>query len=102
MAILERQVKHIRPEKQAERAAHGEEIAAIESRHGYPPLRRYIMLFGPDEMGTEVLEREWPSMAAMEQAVQSCQADPEYQTILKLYTGWARDTRIEIYMVAPR
>ncbi len=99
MAILERQVKFIIPEKAAERAAAGPQIDAIEAKHGYPPLRRYRLLSGPEDMGTEVLEREWPSFAAMEEAIVKCQADPEYQEIIRKYGNWVRNSRIEYYLV---
>jgi hypothetical protein len=102
MAILERQIKHIHPEKRAERAAHAGEFEAIESKYGYPPNKHYILIAGSDEWGTDVLEREWPSMAVMEETFQKVNADPEYQALMKKYTTWARDTRLEIYMVATK
>jgi hypothetical protein len=101
MKFLERQVKYIYPEKRAERQAHAGEFQAIEEKYGFPPLKHFLMMAGPDEMGTEVLEREWPSIAAWEATIEKINADPDYQALTKKYSEWARYTRLETYMVLP-
>lgn len=102
MEILERQIKFIYPEKRAERLAHGHEIDAIEAKYGFPPNRQYMTFVGSDEAGTLVLEREWPSMAAWEEALSKANQDPEYQKLIKKFGEWQREMRFEIYLVVKR
>ena len=101
MKILERQIKHVFPDKHAEREAMIKEnpFAAIESKYGFPPPRSFILISGPDEMGTEVLEREWPSMAAYETAIEKVNADPAYQALGEKFREIIRDTRMEYYFI---
>lgn len=102
MEILERQIKFVFPEKKAERRALGPKIDAIEQKYGFPPNRQYETLCGPDEVGTLILEREWPSFAAMEEAHEKAMQDSEYRKLLSQVECWIREAHFEFYSVVKR
>ena len=75
MVILERDVQHIYPDKWDELNAIDGEFNQIESGLGFPAKKRFQLLIGADEVNTLIVERQWPSMAAMEAAYEKAMAD---------------------------
>ena len=72
---------------------------AIESKYGFPPKRRYRAFAGPHEIDTLIIEREWESMAVMEEAFTRLMADPEYQVLSSSYPGVVVSSQWELYML---
>jgi hypothetical protein len=101
MAILERQVQHVYADKWVELEAIDKEFSVVEAKHGYPPKKRYQMISGPDEIGTLIVERQWASFAAMEEANEKFNADPEIQTMTQRVNVIVRDIRLELYATMP-
>jgi hypothetical protein len=101
MKILERNIKHILPGKQSEREALAKEVHIVESKYDFPPLKRFILFSGAGTLGTEVMERQWPSLAAMETALEKAISDPEWQALNKELTAMSQgDAQVELYWVA--
>jgi hypothetical protein len=101
MIILERQIQHIYPDKMPALEALDAEFNKVESRFGFPSKKRYLLLAGPDEINTLVVERQWPSMAAMEATWEKVMADPDWQAVYAKSMGTIRDNRWELYRVIP-
>jgi hypothetical protein len=101
MDILERHIKHILPGKHAERVALAKEIGAVESKYDFPPAKRFILYSGSDKTGSEILERQWPSLAAMETSMAKAMSDPQWQALNEKLSALSRDDlQIELYWVA--
>lgn len=79
--IIERMIQHIFPGKWAELGALDKKYNVVEARLGYPVKRRYQLLMGSHPAGSLIIEREWPSLAAMEEANMKGFVDPEYQAL---------------------
>ena len=79
--VLERMSQKIYPTKWLELEELDKKYDAIESKHGYPPKRRYRLFVGGDNTNTIVIEREWESVAAMEAAYEKAFMDPELQAL---------------------
>ena len=101
MVILERIVHHINPDKWPEIHAMDAEFAQIESRFNFPESKRFQMLIGADVSTTLVVERQWPSMAALEAAYDKAMADPGWQAQAAKSGAIIKDTRYELYAVLP-
>ena len=101
MVILERMTQHIYPGKWAELEVLDKEYNAVESKHGFPPKKRYSLIAGSDEVQTLVIERQWPSLAAMESHYEKILADPAYQALQAKSLPVMRDNRWELYSVLP-
>jgi hypothetical protein len=96
---LERMIQQIRPDKWAALEELDKKYDAIERGLGYPPKRRYRMLFGRNTTNTLIIEREWESMAAMETAMMKAMALPEYQALGVEGSDIVPDLTWEIYLV---
>ncbi len=79
--IIERMVQYIPGDKWGELEALDKKYNVVEARLGFPPKKRFQLLMGAHPMGSLVIEREWPSMAALEDAMMKGMADPEYQAL---------------------
>ena len=101
MITLERQIQHIFPDKMPVLEALDAEFNKVESRFGFPSKKRYLLIAGPDEINTLVIERQWSSLAALEAAFEKALADPDYQAVYAKSIGIIRDSRWELYQVLP-
>ena len=100
MRMLERQVKRVALGKMAEVDEFRRKAMAIESRYGFPPQKRYGYLCGEDTR-TLVIEREWESLAAMEEAFAKVEADAEYQKLGQTSQGLYELVRFELLVPMP-
>jgi hypothetical protein len=81
MRTVERRIQTIAAGKRDNYKKWETEWAAIEEQlGGFPAKRRYQVLSG-HELGTAVWEREWESMAVMEDAYTRLSADPRAQEL---------------------
>lgn len=101
MVIVERDVQHIYPDKWDELNAIDREFNQVESGFGFPAKKRFQLLIGADEVNTLIVERQWPSMAAMETAYEHAMADPAWQALAGKSNAMIRDHRYEVYLVLP-
>jgi hypothetical protein len=97
MKVLERMVQKIGDWQNLEEA--DQKYNAIESKYGFPAKRRYQALAGPHAMDTLIIEREWESMAAMEEAFSRLQTDTEYQALSLNYPQLVVSNQWELYLV---
>jgi hypothetical protein len=101
MIIIERLVQHIYLDKWAELETIDKEWNAVESKCGFPAKVRRRIIAGPDDQGTLIIERQWPSLAAMETAYEKLFAEPAYQVVSQKSGAVIRDNRMELYTPLP-
>ena len=99
MEILERIIHQINPGKWPEVNAMEAEFVKIESPFGFTEKMSFQMLAGGDGANTLVVERQWPSMAAMEAAYGKAMADPGWQSMVAQSSAIIKDTRYELLLV---
>ena len=96
--VLERMTQQIYGTKWLELEELDKRYDAIESKHGYPPKRRFRLFAGGGSTNTLVIEREWESLAAMEAAYEKAFVDPEWQAISAEAADIVADNQIEILL----
>ena len=69
VVVMERLIQKVKPDKWAALDEIDAKFNAIESKMGFPPKKRYRSMIGPLDNDVIVIEREWKSMAVMEQTV---------------------------------
>lgn len=99
--LLERMIQHIFPSKWAELEALDKKYNVVEARLGFPAKKRYQLLMGSHPMGSVIIEREWPSLAALEAAMMKALADPEYQALQQESAAVIKSIYWENYMPMP-
>jgi hypothetical protein len=101
MVILERIIHQIHPDKWPEVNAMEVEFDKVEKPLGFTEKKRYRMIVGGEGTNTLVIERHWPSMAAMEAAYDKAMANPGWQALGAKSGVILTNTRYEILMVLP-
>jgi hypothetical protein len=99
--IIERMIQHIYPGKWAELEALDKKYNLVEARLEFPAKKRYQLLMGTHPAGTLIIERQWPSLAAMEAANMKGLADPEYQALQQESAPIIKSVYWEVYMPLP-
>lgn len=77
--VMERLIQRVKPGKWAALDEIDKKFDAIESKLGFPPKKRYRSLAGPLDNDTIIIEREWKSMAIMEQTILATAGNAELQ-----------------------
>ena len=98
MIIIERMVQQIFPDKWAELEEIDKKYNQVETRLGFPPKKRFRALMGGHPAGSLVIDREWPSLAAMEAANEKGFMDPEYQALQQESGSIIKSFQWELYM----
>ena len=101
MIIIERQVQQIYPTKWAELEALDKKYNVVEARLGFPPKKRCQALAGRLDMNTIIIERQWPSLAAMEAAYEKAMQDPEDLALQAESASIIQSNHWELYMPLP-
>ena len=99
--IIERMIQHIFPGKWAELEAIDKKYNALEARMGFPAKKRFQLLMGSHPAGTLIIERQWPSMAALEEANMKGMNDPEYQALQQESATIVKSVYWEVLMPLP-
>jgi hypothetical protein len=99
MKIKERLVQKVDPDKWPQLAELNAQWAPVNQQYGFPTSRFYRVLTGPEDLSTQIVEREWESMAACEAAWEKLMAGPEYAALSARLTGVVLSNRWEFYMV---
>jgi hypothetical protein len=101
MICVERLIQQVRPGKWADLAALDKKYNSVESRLGFPAKKRYQAIIGGHTTDTLIIERQWPSMAAMEAAYEKAFADPEWQAMGVEAAAVIKSNQYELYMPLP-
>ena len=101
MIAVERLIQQVRPDKWAELEAIDEKFNAAEARLGFPPKKRYRCYVGGHTTDTLIIERQWPSLAAMEATYEKAFADPEYQKLGAEVASIIKSNQYELYSPLP-
>ena len=96
--VLERLTQQIYTTKWPDLDELDKKYDAVESKHGYPPKRRYRLFVGGGSTNTLVIEREWESLAAMEAAYEKTFVDPEWQAVSAEAADIVADNQVEILL----
>jgi hypothetical protein len=73
----------------------------IEKKFGFPPKRRYRMIVGADNTDTLIVEWEFPSMKAYEEALSKASMNPEYIAASNSGKNIVSSSRIEALILWP-
>ena len=101
MVILERIIHQIYPDKWPEINALEAEFDQIEKPLGFTGKKRFRIVLGGDGSNSLVIERQWPSFAAMEAVYDRAMAHPGWQAMGTKMSTIIKGTRSEILLVLP-
>lgn len=101
MIAVERQIQKIRAGKWAALDEIEKRFAAVESRYGFPPKKRYQCVFGGCDTNTLIIERQWDSFAAMEAAYENVFQDAEHKALMAEVLEIVESQQIEVYTPLP-
>jgi len=101
MITIERQIQKVFPDKWAELEEIDKRYNPVESRLGYPPKKRYRCIMGGHDTNTLIIERQWDSLAAMEEAFEKAFADPEWQELGEESASIVKSGQWEVYTPLP-
>jgi hypothetical protein len=101
MKVLERQVQQIHLGKWAELESLNAKYEAIESGVGFPPKKRYRHYIGGHNFHTLIIEYEWESLAAMEEAYEKVFANPEWCALEAEAASIMDSVQVELYAPLP-
>lgn len=97
--VLQRVIHRIHPGKWEEFQALEAKFDAVHARLGIPPRRRYRRIHGKHSFYTEVIEREWPSVADMEAGAMRWAQDPELRALQDSACDLIECTQYELYQI---
>ena len=97
MIVVERMIQQIYPGKMAALNEIDKRFDVVEKGLGFPPKKRFSSLSGPLDLNTIVVEREWSSMAAMEEIYARSFGNSEQQALVAELIDIVKSTRIELY-----
>ncbi len=100
MVVVERMIQEIYPDKLADLEELDKRYTAVEDGLGFPPKKRFWSMAGALDFNTLVIEREWPSMAAMETAYEKSFASLEIQALYAEGMAIIKSSRMELYQPA--
>ena len=94
--IIQRQTQQIFPGKWPELEAINKKFGVVEARLGFPANQRYICMIGGHDYKTLIVEHQWESMAAMEEAFNKAFMDPEHQALVEELEFIIKSNQIEL------
>jgi hypothetical protein len=101
MIAMERTTQKVLPGKWQALEVIDKKFTTLESRFGFPAKKRYQCVLGGQDSNTLVIEREWPSLAAMEAAYEKAFADPDYQALGVEVFSVVASSQEEVYTPLP-
>ena len=101
MIAIQILIQKVIPGKMAARELLAKKFNEFERRHQLPPPRVYQCISGGHDQNTLIIEREWPSLAALEATAEKLMADPEYQALVAEQVGIVESEQLEIYTPLP-
>lgn len=101
MIAIERMTQKVYPGKWAELEAIDKRYNEIELRMGFPAKKRYQCIMGGSDQNTLIIERQWESLAALEQTYEKALALPEYQALNQEVVTIVQSSQIEVFTPLP-
>nr|MDO8109100.1 hypothetical protein [Candidatus Sigynarchaeota archaeon] len=99
--VLLRLVQKIKSDKWGALDEIDKKYDAIENKLGYPPKKRYRSIAGPLNTDTIVIEREFKSMAVLEELQMKSWGSSEIQKLMQETLNIIEKQWMEIYIVWP-
>ncbi len=97
MRCLERHIRGVRRDKWPDMEALERKFEAVERRLGLPPQRYWRVIASPHAVDTLIVEREWPSLAEMEQGLARAMGDEEWQDLSRQGQPITSSIVVELY-----
>jgi len=101
MITVERMTQKVYPGKWADLEAIDKKFDKVEAKAGFPPKKRYQCVIGSLDQNVLIIERQWPSMAAMEATYEKVMADPEWQALGQEVLAVVASSQIEVFTPLP-
>ena len=101
MIAVERMTQRVLPGKWAELEAIDKKFNKVEAKAGFPAKTRYQCVIGSLDQNMLIIERQWPSLAAMEAAYEKVMADPEWQVLGQEVLAVVASSQIEVFTPLP-
>ena len=99
--ILERNIQRVTNGKLDELETLDSQFNEIETKLGYPPKKRFRYIVGGFDTQTIVIERQWESLAKMEDLMTKAFLDPEIQKLNSKLIKIVDWQRIELLLPHP-
>jgi heme-degrading monooxygenase HmoA len=97
MIIVEVMIQKVYPGKWDTLTEIDKKFDAVEKRHGFPATKRMQSISGAYGLDTNVVMREWESMAAFEAAYESMFTDSEHEALVEEVGSIIESSRMELY-----
>ena len=97
--VLQRVIHQVHPGKWEEFQTLEAKFDAVQARLGIPPRKRYRRIYGKHCFYTEVIEREWPSLAEMESQATQWAQDAELRALQDKACELIECTQYELYQI---
>lgn len=97
--VIQRLVQQVKPDKWDALDAIDKKFDKAEAKYGFPPKRRYRTICGSGDSNTVIVEHEWKSMAAAEEATMKTMGDPEIIKLGAELNTIIEKAAVELYMV---
>jgi hypothetical protein len=101
VVVMERLIQKVKPDKWGALDELDKKFNDMESKMGFPAKKRYRSLIGPLDNDVIIIEREWKSMAQMEQTVLGTMGNAEYMKLGVLLNDIIVKSWHEIYAIWP-
>ncbi len=99
MKVIERMITKADPKADEAIGALVAQYGDLDAKWGFPPQRRYRCWYGSIGMEYVVCDREWESMAVMEQIYQRAMATPEWKVFTDTLRPFEESRRHELYVL---
>ena len=97
MIVIERMIQQVYPGEMPALNDIDKRYDVVEKRLGFPAKKRYWSMSGAFDSNTIVIEREWESMATLEEVYEAAFADPEHQALNNEVNEIIKSSRVELY-----
>jgi hypothetical protein len=97
MVVVERMIQVIAPGKFEALNEIDKRYDVVEKKLGFPPKKRFWTLSGAFDGNTIIIERQWESMAKMEEVYDQAFANAEHQALNAEVSSIVSSSRVELY-----
>jgi len=97
--VLQRVIHKVYPGKWDEFQELEAKFDAVQAKLGIPPRKRYRRIYGKHSFYTYVIEREWPSLTAMEAQASEWARNTELRALQDQAYDLIECTQYELYQI---
>ena len=97
MRVIERRIQRVRAGMRDRVMDLEKRFAEAEAPYGVPTKRHLLCIGGPYDLQTIIWEREWPSLAELEAAVEKTYSNPVFKPLMEEAGTVFESTRNELF-----